>query len=108
MQALVGANLPGVEDLLGTEPQRFVAGAIVNSWIEPARSPVAGACLVLQVTPRRHPDDLIVIETDAALVSDRFSLDDLAENLCHGSPVMAIGSWTSQGSLRAEWLYLTR
>jgi hypothetical protein len=62
----------------------------------------------MQVAPRRNPDDLIVIETDPALVPDRLWLDDLGENLCHGSPVMAIGSWSSQRLLKAAWLHLMR
>jgi hypothetical protein len=108
MQPLTGDTCFGVEGFPGTESGRFVAGAIVDSWIEPARAPDAGACLVLQVAPRQHPDDLIVIESDPRLVRDPCWLDDLGENHCHGSPVMAIGSWAAPGELRAEWLYLTR
>ncbi len=108
MQPLTGDVSLGIEDRFGTEPGRFVAGAIVDSWIEPARAPAAGACLVLQVAPRRQPDRLIVIETDTTLVPDPCWLDELGENLCHGSPVMAIGSWSSPGSLKAQWLHLTR
>ena len=38
------------------------------------------------------PKDLVIVEADVSLVSDQLWLEDLSENLCHGSPVLAIGS----------------
>ena len=47
--------------------------------------------LVLQVAPRGRPKDLVIVEAEPSLVPDRFWLEDLSENLCHGSPVLAVG-----------------
>ena len=41
------------------------------------------------VRPARK--DLLIVEAEASLVSDRGWLQDLGENLCHGSPVAAVG-----------------
>ena len=68
MQSLVGANREAPEECIGTESECFVAGAIVDSWVEPARSADAGALLVLQVAPRGHPEDLVMVEAEVSLV----------------------------------------
>jgi hypothetical protein len=108
MQALVGANREAPEECIGTESECFVAGAIVDSWVESARSADAGAHLVLQIAPRGHPKDLVIVEGEASLVSDRLWLEDLSENLCHGSPVLVIGSKSFNGFFAATQLQLMR
>ena len=92
----------------GTESESFVVGLIVDSWIESAPPAVAGARLILQVAPRGHPEVLVIVEAEASLVSDRLWLEDLSENLCHGSPVRAIGSRLFNGHFAATRLQLTR
>ena len=69
---------------------------------------MASGHLVLQVAPRGHPKDLVIVEADVSLVSDRLWLEDLGENLCHGSPVVAIGSRSFNGLFAASRLQLTR
>src|SRR5271165_1723549 len=108
MQSLVGANREAPEECIGTESECFVAGAIVDSWVESARSADAGALLVLQVAPRGHPKDLVIVEAEVSLVSDRAWLEDLSENLCYGSPVLAIGSPSCSGFFAATRLQLMR
>lgn len=61
MQSLVGGNSEAPEESIGTESEFFVADTIVDSWAESARSADAGALLVLQVTPRGHPRDLVIV-----------------------------------------------
>lgn len=51
MQSLVGENRETTEERIGMESEFFFAGAIVDSWVESARSADAGALLVLQVAP---------------------------------------------------------
>ncbi|MGA8349553.1 MAG: hypothetical protein WB773_17330 [Isosphaeraceae bacterium] len=51
MQSLVGENREATEERIGMESVFFFAGAIVDSWVESARSADAGALLVLQVAP---------------------------------------------------------
>ncbi len=108
MQSFVGANRLAPEERIGTESECFVAGAIVDSWVESARSADAGALLILQVAPRGHPKDLVIVEAEASLVPDLLWLEDLIENLCHGSPVLAIGSPSSNGFFAATRLQLMR
>jgi hypothetical protein len=108
MQSLVGENRLGWEESIESETGMFVAGAIVDSWVESARPADGGVRVVLQVVPRGHPVELVIIETDASLVPDQFWLADLSENLCHGSPVLAIGSLSSNGLFAATWLQLAR
>ncbi|HEY2159160.1 MAG TPA: hypothetical protein VGH33_26270 [Isosphaeraceae bacterium] len=84
-----------------------VTGAIIDSWVE--RASVEGpARLVLQVAPMGRPSDLLIVEAAASLVGDRGWLDDLGENLCHGSPVAAVGRFTMGGMLSATKLKLDR
>src|SRR5271157_4239132 len=108
MQSLVGVNREAPEECVGTEPDRFVAGAIVDSWVESARSGDAGALLILQVAPRGHPKDLVIVEAEGSLVPDQLWLEDLSENLCHGSPVLAIGPQSFDDFFAATWLQLAR
>ena len=88
--------------------EMVVTGAIVDSWVEPAGSTSLGSRLVLQVAPSGHPKDLMIVEAEASLVGDRGWLQDLGENLCHGSPVAAVGRLNLQGLLWATQLRLAR
>jgi hypothetical protein len=108
MQSIVGENREAPEESIGTKSELFVAGAIVDSWIESARSADVGALLVLQVAPRGHPKDLVIVEARISLVSDRHWLDDLSENLRHGSSVFVIGSRSFNGLFVATRLKLMR
>ena len=96
------------DEIFATESESFVAGAIVDSWVESAPSTDAGVRLVLQIAPRVHPELLAIVEADASLVSDRLWLEDLSENLCHGALVVAIGPRSSSGVFAATRLRLTR
>ena len=87
----------------GMDSEMTVSGAIVDSWTERA-----GTRLVLQVVPRGKPRELLIVEAEASLVPDGGWLEDLGENLCHGSPVSAVGRRTSKGLLRASRLQLVR
>ena len=87
------------------EPEMLVTGAIVDSWVE---SVDAGSRLVLQVAPRGRPRDLMIVEAEASLVPDLGWLEDLRSNLCHGSPVAAIGRANPTGLFWATRLQLAR
>lgn len=91
---------------MGTE--QAVSGAIVDSWIEPAGSYAPGSRVVLQVVPRGRPRELMIVEAEMGLIPDKTWLEDLGENLCHGSPVAAFGSLTRGGMLCATRLELAR
>ncbi len=88
--------------------EMVVAGAIVDSWFESARTAAHGARLVLQVAPRGRPKDLVIVEAEPSLVPDRHWLEDLSENLCHGSPVRAVGRASFNGFFAATSLQLAR
>jgi hypothetical protein len=88
--------------------EMVVAGAIVDSWFESARTAAHGARLVLQVAPRGRPEDLVIVEAEPSLVPDRYWLEDLSENLCHGSPVTAIGRASFNGLVAATSLQFAR
>jgi hypothetical protein len=88
--------------------EMVVTGAIVDSWVEPAGLPRDGSRLILQVAPSGRPKDLMIVEAEASLVGDRNWLEDLGENLCHGSPVAAVGRLTLSGLLWATQLRLAR
>jgi hypothetical protein len=107
-QALIGNEGERRGDQGESESETFIAGVIVDSWIESAPPTDAGARLVLQVAPRGHPEILVVVEAEASLVSDRLWLEDLSENLCYGSPVLALGSPSCNGLFAATRLRLTR
>jgi hypothetical protein len=88
------------------DKEMMVTGAIIDSWVEPAGLPRDGSRLVLQVAPAGHPKDLLIVEAEASLVGDRGWLLDLGENLCHGSPVAAVGRCNVSGFLMATQLRL--
>jgi len=90
------------------ESEMVVTGAIVDSWVEPAGAADERGRLVLQVAPRGRPKDLMIVEAEASLVPDRYWLEDLRENLCHGSPVAAVGRMTLSGFIAATRLHLDR
>lgn len=83
-------------------------GAIIDSWVEPAGPMGTDSRLVLQVAPRGRPKDLMIVEAAADLVPDRGWLEDLGENLCHGSPVAAVGRLNLRGFIAATRLQLIR
>lgn len=85
-----------------------VTGAIVDSWVEPSGALRDASRLVLQVAPRGRPKDLMIVEAEASLVPDRGWLEDLGENLCHGSPVAAVGRLTLSGFFSATRIHLDR
>jgi hypothetical protein len=90
------------------DSEMVVTGAIVDSWVEPAGTVGDRSRLVLQVAPRGRPRDLMIVEAEASLVPDRYWLEDLGENLCHGSPVAAVGRLTLGGFFSATQLRLAR
>jgi hypothetical protein len=91
------------------EAQLAIRGAIIDSWVEPSGPPARGKRLVLQVAPRGgRPGDMMIVEAAASLVPDHGWLEDLGENMCHGSPVEAVGRLSGGGQLRAEQLRLVR
>ena len=85
-----------------------VTGAIVDSWLESAGSAGDESRLVLQVAPRGRPKDLMIVEAEASLVPDHGWLEDLRSNLCHGSPVAAVGRLNLSGFFSASQLRLAR
>jgi hypothetical protein len=90
------------------ESEMVVSGAIVDSWIEPTQTSSDTTRLVLQVAPRGCPKDLVIVEAEPSLVPDRYWLEDLSENLCHGSPVLAVGRKCFNGFFAATRLQLAR
>ena len=85
-----------------------VTGAIVDSWVEPPGASSDHSRLVLQVAPKGRPKDLMIVEAMTSLVPDRDWLQDLGENLCHGSPVAAVGRLTLRGFFSATQIRLAR
>lgn len=91
------------------DSEMVVTGAIVDSWVEPAsKADRQRSRLVLQVAPKGRPRDLMIVEAEASLVPDRYWLEDLGENLCHGSPVAAVGRVTLSGFFSATKIQLAR
>jgi len=90
------------------ESEMVISGAIIDSWVEPSGTTQDSSRLFLQVAPKGRPRDLVIVEAQASLVPDRGWLEDLGENLCHGSPVMAIGSRMINGFMAASRLQLVR
>ena len=86
----------------------IIHGAIVDSWVEWAGPTRRESRLVLQVATPERPGDLMIVEASASLVPDRGWLEDLGENLCHGSPVAAEGRMNLAGQLRATRIELAR
>jgi hypothetical protein len=107
-QSLVGSDYERREESNGTESLSVVAGAIVDSWVESAPSTDAGLRLVLQLASRAHRKVLVIVEADPSLVPDKLWLQDLSENLCHGSLVVAIGLRLPGGVFAAVRLQQTR
>jgi len=99
-------TLGGVEQAMDMEI--VVTGAIIDSWVEPAGAASDASRLVLQVAPKGRPKDLMIVEAEASLVPDLHWLEDLGENLCHGSPVAAVGRLTLGGYFSASQLRLAR
>ena len=109
MMSISGGKLADrIEEGARMESEMVVAGAIIDSWIEPTQARSDTTRLVLQVAPRGRPKDLVIVEAEPSLVPDRFWLEDLSENLCHGSPVMAVGRHLFNGFFAATQLQLAR
>jgi hypothetical protein len=104
----VGTPLNPREEDTRMGSEMIVAGAIIDSWFEAARTAAHGARLVLQVAPKGRPKDLVIVEAEPSLVPDRCWLEDLSENLCHGSPVLAVGRASFDGYVAATSLQLVR
>lgn len=98
----------GGEDIEVMDTESEVRGAIIDSWVESAGPSETGHRLVLQVAPHGRPEDLLIVEAATSLVPDRCWLEDLGENLCHGSPVAAVGRLTIRGFIAATQLHLAR
>jgi hypothetical protein len=90
------------------ESEMVISGAIVDSWVEPSGMTNDSSRLVLQVAPKGRPKDLVIVEAEASLVPDGGWLEDLGENLCHGSPVLAVGRKMINGFLSATCIQLVR
>jgi hypothetical protein len=90
------------------ESEMVVTGAIVDSWVESSGPSADSSRLVLQVAPKGRPRDLVIVEAQASLVPDHGWLEDLGENLCHGSPVLAVGRRMLNGYMAASCLQLVR
>ncbi len=84
-----------------------VHGAIVDSWLEMHGPAGRGPRVVLQLATRERPRDLLIVEAETSLV-ERDWLQDLGENLCHGSPVAAIGMVQNSGMIHATHLQFAR
>jgi hypothetical protein len=102
------ASWSQLEEDLRMESEMVVTGAIVDSWVEPSGPSDDTSRLVLQVAPKGRPRDLVIVEAQASLVPDRGWLEDLGENLCHGSPVLAVGRRMLNGFMAASCLQLVR
>jgi len=85
-----------------------ISGAIVDSWVERASSTWDRPRVILQVVSKDRPGDLVIVQADASLVPDRGWLEDLGENMCHGSPVAAVGRLTIGGLLSATQIQFVR
>jgi len=96
------------EEEWGMDAEMVVTGAIVDSWVEPSGRLDDASRLFLQVAPKGRPKDLMIVEAEASLVPDRGWLQDLGENLCHGSPVAAVGRLTLGGFFSATQIRLAR
>jgi hypothetical protein len=90
------------------ESEMVVSGAIIDSWLEPTQAESDTTRLVLQVAPRGRPMDMVIVEAEPSLVPDGNWLEDLSENLCHGSPVLAVGRQRFNGFFAATRLQLAR
>lgn len=86
----------------------MLKGSIIDSWVERWGIPRREPRLVLQVAPRGRPADLMIVEASADLVPDTDWLEDLGSNLCHGSPVAAVGRLNRRGWFSASQILLER
>lgn len=110
------ADVNGAETDSGTKErgvvvmtsQTLVQGSIVDSWVERGAPYRDESRLVLQVAPRGCPGDIWIVEASPSLLPDAGWLDDLRENLCHGSPIAAVGLIENDGCLIASALKLER
>ena len=111
-QRAMGSNKAKSDDRIAEgarmESEMVVSGAIVDSWLEPTQAQSDTTRLVLQVAPRGRPKDLVIVEAEPSLVPDGSWLEDLSENLCHGSPVLAVGRQAFNGFFAATRLQLAR
>ena len=80
-------------------------GAIIDSWLERRET---NPRVVLQVTSRALPDRLWIIEAPASMAPDQDWLEDLGENLCHGSLIDAVGHLDRSGIVQASRLRFIR
>jgi hypothetical protein len=101
------AALEPITDV-SVKPETFVTGLIMDSWVRSTKVTDARSCLVLQVAQLERPHTLVFVEADSSLVPNRRWLEDLGENLCHGSPVVALGARQCDGVFAATRLQLTR
>jgi hypothetical protein len=106
--ALVGEDRETRKDMVVADPESSIMGLTMDSWVEVAAFADADARLVVQVALRGQPEVLVIVEAEASLVADRLWLEDLSENLCHGSPVLAFGSRSFNAVFAATRLQLTR
>jgi hypothetical protein len=60
------------------------------------------------VVSKDRPGDLLIVQADASLVPDGGWLQDLGENMCHGSPIAAVGRLTLGGLLAATQIQFVR
>jgi hypothetical protein len=88
--------------------EQIICGSIVDSWIERPGTWHRDSMVVLQVAPRDCPQDLWIVEVSPSLLPDNTWLADLRENLCHGSPVAAVGRIGNGGHMTATRLHLER
>ena len=74
------------QECIGTESE-CCCGWCDRGLVGRAREVRGDRCgrLIFRSHPHGRPRDLVIVEVDASLVSDRLWLEDLSENLCHGS-----------------------
>ena len=90
------------------ESEMVITGAIVDSWVESSGPGIVGGSPGVAGRAAGRPKDLVIVEAEPSLVPDRIWLEDLSENLCHGSPVLAVGRPSYNGFMSATRLQLAR
>ena len=63
------------EEIMATEKRPSALGVIVHSWAEAEPSADTGIRVVSQVVTRVPPEALVIVETEASLVSDRLWME---------------------------------
>ena len=63
----IGAGGVRREESIRMESEMILTGAIVDSWVESARTASDATRLVLQVAPRERPKELVIVEAEASL-----------------------------------------